>query len=285
MPAGEGEQYDVVVKLQDIDRTNPRDLNRIYVRSETGAMIGLSNVISVRETVSPRDLPHFNQLRAAKLNANLGPGLALGDGLKIVEDAVREELPGTVQVDYAGQSREFITASSGMAFIMSLALVFIFLVLAAQFESFLSPFIIMLTVPLSMAGALIALKLTGGTNNIYSQVGLVTLIGLITKHGILIVEFGNQLQLAGRSKVDAVVEAATLRLRPILMTTGAMVLGAVPLALADGAGAESREQIGWAIVGGLLVGTLFTLFVIPAVYALIGRRLEPEPAGEPVPAK
>jgi multidrug efflux pump len=282
----EGEQYDVVVKLQDIDRTNPRDLNRIYVRSQDGAMIGLANVITVRETVAPRDLPHFNQLRAAKINANLAPGMALGDGLKVVEQAVKEELPSTVQIDYAGQSREFINASSGMTFIMSLALVFIFLVLAAQFESFLSPFIIMLTVPLSMAGALVALKLSGGTNNIYSQVGLVTLIGLITKHGILIVEFSNQLQLAGRSKRDAVVEAATLRLRPILMTTGAMVLGAVPLAMATGAGAESREQIGWAIVGGLLVGTLFTLFVIPAVYDLVARRQQADDAsGDTVPAK
>ncbi len=282
----EGEQYDVVVKLQDIDRTNPRDLNRIYVRSQAGAMIGLANVITVRETVAPRDLPHFNQLRAAKINANLAPGMALGDGLKVVEQAVKEELPSTVQIDYAGQSREFINASSGMTFIMSLALVFIFLVLAAQFESFLSPFIIMLTVPLSMAGALVALKLSGGTNNIYSQVGLVTLIGLITKHGILIVEFSNQLQLAGRSKRDAVLEAATLRLRPILMTTGAMVLGAVPLALATGAGAESREQIGWAIVGGLLVGTLFTLFVIPAVYDLVARRQQADDAdGDAVPAK
>ncbi len=156
----EGEQYDVVVKLQDIDRTNPRDLNRIYVRSQAGAMIGLANVITVRETVAPRDLPHFNQLRAAKINANLAPGMALGDGLKVVEQAVKEELPSTVQIDYAGQSREFINASSGMTFIMSLALVFIFLVLAAQFESFLSPFIIMLTVPLSMAGALVACSTT-----------------------------------------------------------------------------------------------------------------------------
>ena len=185
-----------------------------------------------------------------------------------------------------------------MTFIMSLALVFIFLVLSAQFESFVSPFIIMLTVPLSMAGALIALKLldtffnlgwasSAGTNNIYSQVGLVTLIGLITKHGILIVEFGNQLQQAGRSRRDAVIEAATLRLRPILMTTGAMVLGAVPLALAHGAGAESRKQIGVVIVGGLLIGTLFTLFVIPAVYDLVARRpqRDEEEAREPIAAK
>jgi multidrug efflux pump len=296
----EGQQYDVLVQLQDIDRTNPNDLNRIYVRSQDGHMAGLANLINLRETVAPRDLPHFNQLRAAQISANLAPdsGLATGDGLRIIEQAVHEELPGTVQLDYSGQAREFKTASSGMVFIFSLALIFIFLVLAAQFESFLSPFIIMLTVPLSMAGALSALWLldlffhlgwaeSGGSNNIYSQVGLVTLIGLITKHGILIVEFGNQLQLSGREKRAAIVEAATLRLRPILMTTGAMVLGAVPLALADGAGAESRKQIGVAIVGGLLVGTLFTLFVIPAVYDLLAgkpRHSEDEER-EPVPVK
>ncbi len=284
----EGEQYDVVVQMANVDRTNPADLNRIYVRAGGGAMIGLANVIAMHETVAPRDLPHFNQLRAAKINANLAPGTSLGEGLKIVEQAVREELPGTVQIDYSGQSREFRTASSGMVFIMSLALIFIFLVLAAQFESFVSPFIIMLTVPLSMAGALIALKLSpDGTNNIYSQVGLVTLIGLITKHGILIVEFSNQLQRSGKTRRAAVIEAATLRLRPILMTTGAMVFGAVPLAIAHGAGQESRHQIGWAIVGGLLVGTLFTLFVIPAVYDLVAGRpqRDEEASGEALSAK
>ncbi|MEQ9125860.1 MAG: efflux RND transporter permease subunit, partial [Alphaproteobacteria bacterium] len=156
-----------------------------------------------------------------------------------------------------------------------LALAFIFLVLAAQFESFVDPFIIMLTVPLSMTGALLALWLSGGTLNIYSQVGLVTLIGLITKHGILIVEFANQIQAQGRDARQAVIEAATLRFRPILMTTGAMVLGAVPLAIAEGAGARSRHDIGWVIVGGLLVGTFFTLFVIPAVYTYLARK----PAG------
>jgi multidrug efflux pump len=268
----EGKQYDVLVQLQGVDRSNPADLHRIYVRGDTGNMVGLANVINVQETVAPRELNHFNQLRAATLTANLAPELALGDALDKVEQIVRDELPATVQIDYSGQSREFKTASAGMTLIFALALAFIFLVLAAQFESFLSPFIIMLTVPLSVAGALLALNLTGGSNNIYSQVGLVTLIGLITKHGILIVEFANQLQIAGKSKLEAVTEAATLRLRPILMTTGAMVLGAVPLALATGAGAESRQQIGWVIVGGLLVGTLFTLFVIPAVYALIARR-------------
>ena len=156
-----------------------------------------------------------------------------------------------------------------------LALLFIYLVLAAQFESFIDPLVIMLTVPLSMAGALLALQLTGGSLNVYSQIGLVTLVGLITKHGILIVEFANQLQLQGRSRRDAVIEAAVLRLRPILMTTGAMVLGSVPLALATGAGAESRQQIGWVVVGGLLLGTALTLFVVPTAYTLLARRRAP----------
>ncbi len=163
-----------------------------------------------------------------------------------------------------------------------LALAFIYLVLAAQFESFRDPLIIMLTVPLSMAGALAALHFTGGTLNVYSQIGLVTLVGLITKHGILIVEFANQLREQGRSIFEAVSEAAVLRLRPILMTTGAMVLGAIPLALASGAGAESRQQIGWVIVGGMLLGTVLTLFVVPTVYTLLARReREMAARGEP----
>jgi multidrug efflux pump len=173
----------------------------------------------------------------------------------------------------AGQSRDFRQSSADIYLTFILALAFIYLVLAAQFESFIDPFVIMMTVPLSMAGALLALYLSGGTLNIYSQVGLVTLIGLITKHGILIVEFANQMRAKGKDAFEAVVESSVRRLRPILMTTGAMVLGAVPLALAAGAGAESRRQIGWVIVGGLLVGTLFTLFVIPTVYTLVrGRR-------------
>ncbi|MGH8442940.1 MAG: efflux RND transporter permease subunit, partial [Nevskiaceae bacterium] len=290
----EGEQYDVLVQLQGIDRTRPADLNRIYVRGDSGRMIGLANVISMHETVAPRELNHFNQLRAASLTANLAPGVSLGEALTQVEQVVHEELPEAT-IDYTGQSRDFKRSSQELAVTFALALIFIYLVLAAQFESFVSPFIIMLTVPFAMAGAFLALKLMSpplsdisGTWNIYSRIGIITLIGLITKHGILIVEFGNQLQLAGRDKYDAVVEAATMRLRPILMTTGAMVLGALPLAMADGAGAESRRQIGAVIVGGLLVGTLFTLFVIPVVYALIARRLQPEVedgAGAPLPVK
>jgi multidrug efflux pump len=269
----DGEQYNVVVKLADIDRTSPDDLNRIYVRNAGGNMIGLANVISSHETVAPKELNHFNQLRAATLTANLAPTLTQGEALKAVEQAAREELP-TALLDYSGGAREFRNATSGIAFTLLLALVFIYLVLSAQFESFVDPFIIMLTVPFAMAGAFLALSWSDNTWNIYSQVGIVTLVGLITKHGILIVEFANQLQATGKSKLEAVIEAAHLRLRPILMTTGAMVLGAVPLAFAAGAGAESRHAIGWAIVGGLLVGTLFTLFVIPAVYLLLARRIE-----------
>ena len=269
----EGEQYDVIVKIADIDRQNPDDMRRIYVRGRDNEVIPLSNLITIKETVAPKELNHFNQLRAATITAQLAPGYSLSDGLAFLEEAADEVLPGTAQIEYAGESREFREASASLYLTFLLALAFIYLVLAAQFESFSDPFIIMLTVPLSVTGALLALWWSGGTLNIYSQVGLVTLIGLITKHGILIVEFANQLRAQGRSMRDAVIELSAMRLRPILMTTGAMVLGAVPLAIATGAGAESRQDIGWVIVGGLLVGTLFTLFVIPVVYTYVSRRV------------
>ncbi len=266
----EGEQYDVIVQLDRVERRNPNDLARIYVRGAQG-MVQLGNLVQLRETVAPRELNHFDQLRAATLTAGLAPGYSLGEALDFVENAADELLPDNARVDFSGLSREFKQSSASLWVTFGLALAFIYLVLAAQFESFLDPLIILLTVPLSIAGALLALKLSGGTLNIYSKVGLVTLIGLITKHGILIVEFSNQLRAQGRSVIEAVSEAAALRLRPILMTTGAMVLGAMPLAIASGAGAESRQEIGWVVVGGLLVGTLFTLFVIPVAYSLLAR--------------
>jgi multidrug efflux pump len=266
-----GQQYDVIVQVADVDRTNPDDLRRIYVRSEHGDMIQLSNLVSVSETVTPKELNHFDQLRAAKISASLAPGYSLEEGLKFLEDTARSVVPPETQLDYSGPSREYKKTSADIYLTFVLALLFIYLVLSAQFESFVDPFIIMLTVPLSITGGLAALYWAGGTLNIYSQVGLVTLIGLITKHGILIVEFANQMRERGASARDAVLESASLRLRPILMTTGAMVLGAVPLALAVGAGAESRRSIGWVIVGGLLVGTFFTLFVIPVVYTYLAR--------------
>jgi len=278
----DGKQYDVIVRMEGVDRRNPDDLASIYVRAGNGTMVQLSNLVTLTEKVSPRELNRFNQSRAAILTANLARGHSLGEALLQLEAIAREELPPGARVNYSGESREFRESSASLYVTFLLALGFIYLVLAAQFESFVDPLIIMGSVPLSIAGALAALKLTGNTLNIYSQIGLVTLIGLITKHGILIVEFSNQLQGQGKSRVDAVVEAATLRLRPILMTTGAMVLGAVPLAFARGAGAESRHAIGWVIVGGLLVGTMLTVLVVPVAYHLLGRnRASPSP--KPVP--
>ena len=268
----DGEQYDVIVQVADADRRSPTDISEIYVRGKNNEMVKLSNLVVVRESVAPKNLNHFNRIRAATVTATLAPGYPLGDALNAMNDAARKVLPPTVQTDLNGLSREFRDSSTEIYFVFVLALAFIFLVLSAQFESFIDPFIIMLTVPLAMMGALLALWITGGTLNIYSKIGLVTLVGLITKHGILIVEFANQIQKQGKSVIEAVEEAAVLRLRPILMTTGAMVLGAMPLALASGAGAESRQQIGWVIVGGMLLGTLLTLFVVPTAYTLLARR-------------
>lgn len=266
-----GEQYDVIVQVDASGRQTPGDLEDIYVRAQDGSMVQLSNLITVRETVSPKELNRFNQLRAAKIAGNLAPGYSLGEALDYLEATAQRVLPSSARTDYGGVSREFRQTGSSLVFIFVLALGFIYLVLSAQFESFIDPFIIMLTVPLSMLGALAVMHQTGGTLNIYSQIGLITLIGLITKHGILIVQFANQLQEEGKSRFDAVVEAAALRLRPILMTTGAMVFGAVPLALASGAGGESRQAIGWVIVGGMSFGTVLTLFVVPTAYTLFAR--------------
>jgi multidrug efflux pump len=283
----DGKQYDVIVQVAEGERRNPDDLHTIYARGRGDVMVPLSNLVQVEETVSPRELNHFNKLRSATISATLGPGYSQGDALKFLEAAAKRALPATAITDTAGQLREFKESSGTIWVTFALALAFIYLVLAAQFESFVGPFIIMLTVPLAVTGALLALKLTGGTFNIYSQVGLVTLVGLITKHGILIVEFANQLRERGATVTDAVVESASLRLRPILMTTGAMVLGAVPLALATGAGAEGRQQIGWVIVGGLLLGTVLTLFVVPTAYTLVvrKRRTSPDAAPQLAPAE
>jgi multidrug efflux pump len=270
----EGEQYDVIVKVQDNERTNPTDISEIYVRGRDNKMIQLANLVSLKEDVAPRELNHFNQLRSAKITANLAPGTTLGSALDFMEATAKKIIPANMQIDYDGESREFKQSSASLAVTFLLALLFIYLVLAAQFESFINPFVIMLSVPLSMAGALFALYVTHGTLNIYSQIGLITLIGLITKHGILIVAFAQQLENAGKSVGEALRESCLLRLRPILMTTGAMVLGALPLAIATGAGAESRNQIGWVIIGGMSIGTLFTLFVIPSIYIIVRREVK-----------
>lgn len=269
----EGKQYDVIVKLEDKDRRQPTDLTSIYMRGARGDITQLSNLVTLTETVAPKELNHFNRLRAAIISANVAPGRSLSEALAVLDQAAAEVLTPEYQTSLDGQSREFRESGKQLYLIFILALAFIYLVLAAQFESFRGPLVIMLTVPLAMTGALLAIKLTGGTLNVYSQIGLVMLIGLITKNGILIVEFANQLRDRGHEKVEALVEACALRLRPILMTTAATVLGAVPLAIATGAGAESRSAIGWVVVGGMTIGTLFTLFVIPVAYTyIVGER-------------
>jgi multidrug efflux pump len=281
----DGKQYDVMVQVDNIDRSNPEDITNIQVRTASGEMVPLSNLVTITETVAPKELNHFNRLRSATITANLTGDYPLSDALDYLEGVAQESIKGAMQIDYSGVSREFKQSGASMYVTFVLALGFIFMVLAAQFESFKAPFIILLSVPLSMTGALLALYFTGTSLNVYSQIGLVTLIGLITKHGILIVEFANIMQEEGKSKMEAVIEASALRLRPILMTTGAMVLGTLPLALATGAGAESRAAIGWVIVGGMTLGTFFTLFVIPTVYTYIaynGQKLRQKEKGKAV---
>ncbi|HKQ26292.1 MAG TPA: efflux RND transporter permease subunit [Burkholderiales bacterium] len=281
----EGKQYDVVVQVEDDKRRQPSDLTSIYVRGNGGSLHQLSNLVAVREAVAPKELNHFNKLRAAIVNGNVAEGYSLKEALTYIDQVVKDELPQGQVTDLDGESREFRESGQQALVVLVLALVFIYLVLSAQFESFVGPLVIMLTVPLAWAGAMLVMYINakignGGTLNIYSKIGLVMLVGLITKHGILIVEFANQQRRKGLEKFDAVVEAATLRLRPILMTSAAMVLGAVPLALSHGAGAEARQAIGWVVVGGILVGTLLTLFVIPAFYTLIVRKIHTVPGEE-----
>ena len=271
----EGEQYDVIVQTNTTDRDTPDDIEKIFVRGRNEAMIPLSALVKIREVVVPRELNHFGQRRSASITANLSADYSLGQALTFMDDTAKKVLKPGYATDLAGQSREFRNASGSLAIVFVLALLFIYLVLAAQFESFIDPFIIMLSVPLSMVGALAALQWSGGTLNVFSQIGLITLVGLITKHGILIVEFANKLREKGMSTRDAIQQSAAQRLRPILMTTGAMVLGALPLALATGAGAESRQQIGWVIVGGMSLGTLLTIFVVPTMYTLFARKEAP----------
>lgn len=276
----DGEQFDVVVQTAPTGRDTPDDIEKLFVRGKGDAMIPLSALVKVREVVAPRELNHFGQRRSVSLTANLSPEYSLGKALEFMDETAKTVLKPGYSTDLNGLSREYRSSSSSLGLVFVLALIFIFLVLAAQFESFVDPLVIMLSVPLSMAGALLALLWSGGSLNVFSQIGLITLVGLITKHGILIVEFANQLRGSGLSVLEAVTRSAVQRLRPIMMTTGAMVLGAVPLAIATGAGAESRRQIGWVIVGGMTLGSLLTIFVVPAMYTLFARKKTPGPNTE-----
>jgi multidrug efflux pump len=265
-----GEEYDVVLQAQTTDRQRPDDLTNIFVRSSSSnQLIPLANVVTLREQADSATLPRYNKLRSITITAGLAPGTTLGDALAFLENVVRNELPQVARVDYKGESLEFRQAGQSMLFVLGLALAVVFLVLAAQFESFIHPFIIIFTVPLALFGTALAIYFTGNTLNIFTQLGILMLIGIAAKNGILIVEFANQLRDEGLAVKEALLQAAKDRLRPILMTSIATAAGAVPLVLGHGAGAETRAIIGLVILAGITSATLFTLFIIPAFYALL----------------
>ena len=271
-----GEEYKVIMQARAANRATPADLASIFVRAgSTGQLIPLSNLVFLSEAAGPQDLNRFDRLRSITILSSLAPGFTLAEALQQLERIAAEELPPEARISYRGQSREFKEASSSLYFTFALALIVVFLVLAAQFESWIHPLIIMLAVPLAVTGGLGALWIAGISLNVYSQIGMILLIGLMAKNGILIVEFANQLRDEGRSVYDAVLEASVTRLRPILMTSIATVCGAVPLAWASGAGAESREAIGWVIIGGVSFATMLTSFVIPALYLILARFTRP----------
>lgn len=266
----EGQSYQVIPQVARHFRLNPADILNIYIKTDKSQPILLSTIATIQPSVQPNSLSHFQQLNANTLSAIMMPGKTVGEGLTYLQELTSKTLPTSYKIDYAGQSRQYMQEGSALVFTFFFAIIIIFLVLAAQFESFRDPFIILVTVPLSICGALLFLNLGFATINIYTQIGLVTLIGLISKHGILMVDFANHLRRNDNlSCREAIEKAAAIRLRPILMTTGAMVLGLIPLLVASGAGAKSRFDIGIVIVGGMLIGTLFTLFVLPVMYTFI----------------
>src|SRR4030095_6143822 len=267
-----GEEYNVMLQARDNDRVTPSDLTNIYVRSSTtNQLIPLANLVNVEEVAGPTELKRFDRLRSITISAGLNHGYSLGEALDSMEQLVRSELPPEAKISYDGESREFKRSGSALYATFMLALVIVFLVLAAQFESFRHPFIIMMTVPLAVTGALVGLQVTAGSINVFSQIGCIMLIGLAAKNGILIVEFANQLRDRGIEFHEAVIEAAAIRLRPVLMTSLCTVFGAIPLLIASGAGAESRRSIGAVVVYGVMFSLLLTLYVVPVVYGYVAR--------------
>jgi multidrug efflux pump len=263
-------QYDVILQVKPEDRSTPDAIQNLYIRSNTG-LVQLANVVKVEKTVAPKELNHYNRIRSAIISASFVPGVTLGQALDDLDHIAQEKLPAKIRRDYAGQSLEYKTSSSALYFMFLLALIFIYLVLSAQFESFIDPLTILFSVPLAVFGALLTLFVFGESLNIYSQIGLIMLIGLVTKNSILIVEFANQQQEKGLSQLEAVIEAATIRLRPILMTSFATIFGILPIAIGLGAGGESRRPLGLVVVGGMLFSTFLTLIIVPVVYMLLAR--------------
>ncbi len=266
----DGEEYDVILQARRDNRASPADLENLYVRSTTtGELVPLASLVTMSELAEPGQYNRFNRLRAITLSAGLAPGYTLGEAIEWVRQVAEEELPERAQLDYKGESREYQRAGSAVVFTFAMALLIVYLVLAAQFESFLHPLVIMLTVPLAVLGALVGLWLFGSSLNLFSQIGIVMLVGLAAKNGILIVEFANQLRDEGRTIAQAIVESATVRMRPILMTSIATIMGALPLVLAGGPGSASRATIGIVVIFGVAFSTVLSLFVVPAFYALL----------------
>ena len=282
-----GKQYEILGEINRQQRNKPADLSSMYIRNNAGGMIQMDNLVQINEDIAPPQLYRYNRFVAATVSAGLAPGYTIGQGLDEMDRIAAEVLDDTFRTALAGESKEFRESASSLMFAFILAIVLIYLVLAAQFESFKDPLVIMLTVPLAVAGALVFMYATGGTMNIFSQIGIIMLIGLVAKNGILIVEFANQKQAAGEAKVSAVLGASLQRLRPILMTSFSTILGLLPLAFASGEGARARIAMGVAVTGGMLISTFMTLFIVPAMYSYIStdRHGEPEfpdnPDGEP----
>jgi multidrug efflux pump len=281
-----GVEYAIIFQARAADRNNPQDLKNVFVRTGTGTTVGaqgagagelvpLSTFVNLQEVAGPQALNRLDRIRSITVQGTPAPGVSLGEALDVMEQAAKEVLPADVKIGYNGQSKEYKQTSSSIYVTFGVALLVVFLVLAAQFESWVAPITIMLAVPLALTGGLAALMWTGQTLNVYSQIGMILLIGIMTKNGILIVEFTNQLREEGKGMHEAVLEASVTRLRPILMTSIATVLGAVPLMVSLGAGAESRQAIGTVIVGGVSLSTFFTLFIVPSLYLLIGSFTKP----------
>jgi multidrug efflux pump len=278
-------QYKVLLQVRPAERATPQAISDLYLRG-SGGLFQMANVVAARETVAPKELNHFNRVRSARITANLAPGVTLGSALDDLDAIAKAKLPQGIRTDLDGESRELRESSGSLAFLFGISVVFIYLVLAAQFESFAHPLTILLTVPLAVFGALLTLKILGMTLNIYSEIGLILLIGLVTKNAILIVEYSNQLRRKeGLDAYEAVARAARIRLRPILMTSFATIFGTLPIALGIGAGAESRKPLGVAVVGGLFFSTLLTLVVVPVVYSYLSGRREAEIEEEAIPAE
>ncbi len=268
-----GKQYEIIGEINRQQRNDPNNLKAIYMRSADGKMIQMENLVDLMESIAPPKLYRYNRFVSATISAGLADGKTIGEGLDEMDKIAKSTLDETFRTALAGDSKEFRESSSSLIFAFGLALLLIYLILAAQFESFKDPFVIMLTVPLAICGALIFMTVGGQTMNIFSQIGIIMLIGLVAKNGILIVEFANQRQKSGEDKMTAIRESAAQRLRPILMTSTSTILGLLPLMLATGEGCNGRIAMGTAVVGGMLLSTLLTMYIVPAIYSYVSTNL------------